>query len=280
MFKFIISKILSKKDKANEDLSKIIEENREESADIPLTEKEKEILSASMKFYNTEAEEVSVPTPEIVYADVSDDFKTVIEKFKQSKRNKILVVNGSIDSVLGIVSLIDVLNFVEDTENFKLKNLVKECSFVPETLTLPKVVTNMRSHRNSIAVVVDEYGGTSGVVTVKDIVSELVGDIDEENETDIQEGLIKKISENTYELDPRLEIDELLEFLPNFSYDLKGEEEDFETVSGLILQLAKKIPDTAEEFDVSDSWKVKIIDVNHRKINKVELKNVSSTNKK
>lgn len=270
-------KILKRNLQAEEDLSKIIEENREEPATSPLNDKEKEILSSAMQFYNTEAKEACIPASELAYIDMAASFDEVIDKFKKTKFNKVLVVNSSIDSVLGSISLMDVLEFIDHPKDFDTHKVIKDCTFVPESLNLPKVVSQMQYNKHSLAVVVDEYGGTSGIITIKDILSEFVGDIDESDSTDHKDSLIKKISQSKYQINPRVEIDQLLEIVPNFEYDLQGEEKDFETVSGLILQLAKKIPSVGEEIELSSNWKVKIIEVDPRKIKKVELEYVEES---
>lgn len=266
-------KLFNKKNQMDEDLSKIIEENREDSADTPLTEQEKELLSSAIRFHDLQADEVCVPNSELAYVDIKDDFDTIIEKFKETRFNKLLVVNDNIDSLIGVVSLSDMLDFLDDKENFALKHIIKHCTFVPENLNLPKVISQMKNNRHQIAVVVDEYGGTSGVITVKDILSEFVGDIEEEEDELLD--LIKPIKKNSYLVDPRLEIDVLQEKVPSFVYNVKEEEDDFETLAGLIFQLVKKIPEVGEEIIISDVWKIKILDVDPRKINKVELVNTA-----
>ncbi|PPR08671.1 MAG: Hemolysin C [Proteobacteria bacterium] len=261
--------LFTKRNKADEDLSKILEENREDSSDKPLTEQEKELLSSAVRFHDLQADEVCVPNSELAYVDIKDDFDTIIEKFKETRFNKLLVVNENIDSLIGVVSLSDMLDYIDNKDNFALKHIIKHCTFVPENLNLPKVISQMKNNRHQIAVVVDEYGGTSGVITVKDILSEFVGDMDEEE--DELNDLIKPIKKNSYLVDPRLEIDILEEKVPSFSYSVKEEEDDFETLAGLIFQLVRRIPEVGEEIEVSDKWKIKILDVDPRKINKVEL---------
>jgi len=267
----------TKKNKFDEDLSKIIEENREDSNETPLTEQEKELLSSAMRFHDLQADEVCVPNSELAYVDIKDDFDTIIEKFNETRFNKLLVVNDNIDSLIGVVGLSDMLDFINNKEEFALKHIIKHCTFVPENLNLPKVISQMKNNKHQIAVVVDEYGGTSGVITVKDILSEFVGEIDEED--DELQDLLKPIRKDSYLIDPRLEIDILKEKVPSFSYSVKEEEDDFETVAGLIYQLVKKIPEVGTEIFISDKWKIKILDVDPRKINKVELINTDKSKK-
>tara|TARA_Y100001960_G_scaffold308422_1_gene365745 strand:- start:2496 stop:3353 length:858 start_codon:yes stop_codon:yes gene_type:complete len=267
-------KRLKKRNKFDEDLSKIIEENREESTDKPLSEQEKELLSSAMRFHDLQADAVCVPNSELAYVDIKDDFDTIIAKFKETRFNKLLVVNDNIDSLIGVVSISDMLDFIDNKEEFALKHIIKHCTFVPESLNLPKVIKQMKYNRHQIAVVVDEYGGTSGVITVKDILSEFVGDIEEED--DELQDLIKPIKKNSYLVDPRLEIDVLKDKVKTFDYELE-EDADFETVSGLIFQIVKKIPDVGDEIVISENWKAKILDVDPRRINKIELINVTKT---
>lgn len=266
-------KKFSKRNKIDEDLSRIIEENRDESSDKPLTDQEKELLKSAMRFHDLQADEVCVPNSELAYVDITDDFNTIIAKFKETRFNKLLVVNENIDSLIGVVNLSDMLDFIDNKEEFALKHIIRRCTFVPESLNLPKVIMQMKHNRHQIAVVVDEYGGTSGVITVKDILSEFVGSIEEED--DGLQDLIKPIKKNSYLIDPRLEIDVLKEKVKDFSYNLSNEEDDFETVAGLIFQIIKKIPDAGDEVEISANWKAKILDVDPRRINKIELINLA-----
>lgn len=266
-------KLFGKKNQVDEDISKIIEENREDSSNSPLTEQEKELLSSAIRFHDLQADEVCVPNSELAYVDIKDSFDTIIAKFKETRFNKLLVVNDNIDSLIGVVSLSDMIDFIDDKENFALKHIIKHCTFVPENLNLPKVISQMKNNRHQIAVVVDEYGGTSGVITVKDILSEFVGEMDEE-ENELSD-LIKPIKKNSYLVDPRLEIDDLKDKIPSFTYKVKQEDDDFETVAGLIFQLIKRIPDAGEEIIISENWTIKVLDVDPRKINKIELINTN-----
>lgn len=268
MIKRVLKKF-TKRNRFDDEISKIIEQNREESSDKPLTDLEKELLSSAMRFHDLQADEVCVPNSELAYVDITDDFDTIIAKFRETRFNKLLVVNENIDSLIGVVSLSDMIDFIDDRENFALKHIIKHCTFVPENLNLPKVISQMKNNRHQIAVVVDEYGGTSGVITVKDILSEFVGEMDEQ-EHELAE-LIKPIKKNSYLVDPRLEMDVLLEKLPSFEYCVKEENDDFETVAGLIYELVKRIPEVGEEIEISERWTIKILDVDPRKINKVEL---------
>lgn len=267
-------KRLKRKNKiADDDLSRIIEETREESSDKPLTEQEKELLTSAIRFHDLQADAVCVPNSELAYVDITDNFDTIIAKFKDTRFNKLLVVNGNIDSLIGVVSLSDVIDYIDDRANFKLADVVKHCTFVPESLNLPKVIKQMKYNRHQIAVVVDEYGGTSGVITVRDILSEFVGDIEEED--DELKDFIKPIKKNSYLIDPRLEMDVLQEKIPGFEYSLDNDDDHFETVAGLILQIVKRIPEVGDEIEVSENWKIKILDVDPRRINKIELVNLA-----
>jgi putative hemolysin len=261
--------LFTKKNSIENDFSRIIGENREDSTSYSLTEQEKELLSAAIRFNDLQADEVCVPNSELAYVDIKDDFDTIIKKFKETRFNKLLVVNDHIDSLIGAVSISDMIDYIDDKESFSLKAIIKHCTFVPESLNLPKVIKQMKHNKHQIAVVVDEYGGTSGVITVKDILSEFVGDIEEED--DEIKDFLKPIKKNSYLVDPRLEIDILQEKVPGFCYDIEDKSNDFETVAGLIFEIVKKIPAAGDVIMISENWKIKILDVDPRKINKVEL---------
>lgn len=264
----MLKKLFRKRNEIGADIVKIIEQSREEE-NSPLTEQEKSLLASAMQFHDLVAQEVCVPTSDLEYVDITDDLETVLTKFKESRFHHLLVIKENIDALIGVINVNDILEYIDKKEEFSLKNIVSECTFVPENLTLPKVVKQMQNDYHQIAVVVDEFGGTAGIITLKDILAEFVGDIEAEATED--DKLIKQIKENTYSVDPRVEIEQLEQEISFFEYEISEEKDNFETLSGLILGLSKKIPSAGEQYQLSESWKVKILDADPRKINLVEL---------
>ena len=201
-----------------------------------------------------------VPRTEIVAVDVKDTLKSINALFVSSGLSKILVYNENIDDVLG---------YVHSFELFKKPKSVKSVTmpvvFVPETMLAKDVLNILTKKRKSIAVVIDEYGGTAGIMTVEDIIEELVGEIEDEHDT---VALIEeRLSEHEFKFSARLEVDYI-----NETYKLNlPEGENYETLGGLIVNQTEGIPEIDEQVRI-ENFLFSILEVSSTKIDVVSLK--------
>ena len=179
-----------------------------EDAELPLTNEERELIEAVLRFSSITADDACVPRSDIVHLSKTDTFEEVVGTFKESGYSRLPVCAKDLDEVVGFVTLKDLFQYVAGEEEFTLKNVMRPCTFVPESFAISAVLDEMRNHAVQMAVVVDEYGGTTGLITVKDIMEELVGDLDDENEQEVVKGVIELI-EGRYALDARVEIEDL-----------------------------------------------------------------------
>jgi CBS domain containing-hemolysin-like protein len=189
------------------------------------------IFRNALVFSNTRIRECMVPRTEIEAVEINSSIKALKEKFIETRLSKILVYDGSIDHVSGYFELKDIFKDPPD-----IKSGMRKLAIVPETMQANRLLTLFVDEKKSVAVVVDEFGGTSGMITIEDILEEIVGDIEDEHDTN---ELVEKVSgPNEFIFSGRLEIDYL-----NEKYDLKlPEEDDFETLAGLILFHHGSIP--------------------------------------
>jgi len=218
-----------------------------------------QIFQNALEFSKVRAREIMIPRAEIVSLDRYVNPSRLKEIFIKTGLSKILIHQENIDNIVGYISVQHMFN---DYKNFK--SIIISIEFVPESMFINDLLTLLTKKRKSIAVVVDEYGGTSGIITIEDIIEELVGEIEDEH--DSPKFLEKKINDSHYKFSARLEIDYLNE---KFKLNLPINEQ-YETLGGLIISLNEKIPDKGDEI-FHNNLKFKIIDVSSSKIELIEL---------
>jgi putative hemolysin len=234
-------------------------ENSNENLDTEI-----EIFQNALELSEIKARDIMVPRAEVIAIDELTDLKKVKEILIQTGLSKIPVYKDSIDNITGYVHSFD---FLKKPDN--LKDFILPIEFIPEPMIVNDVLKRLTRQRKSIAVVIDEYGGTSGIITVEDIIEELFGEIEDEHDNyDYYE---KKISENLFEFSARLEI-EYLNKMHNL--DLP-ESESYDTLGGLIVFNKEEIPDIDDEI-IIDKYSIKITEATSSKIEKVLLKKIQS----
>ena len=218
-----------------------------------------QIFQNALEFSKVRAREIMIPRAEIVSLDRYVNPSRLKEIFIKTGLSKILIHQENIDNIVGYISVQHMFN---DYKNFK--SIIISIEFIPESMFINDLLTLLTKKRKSIAVVVDEYGGTSGIITIEDIIEELVGEIEDEH--DSPKFLEKKINDAHYKFSARLEIDYLNE---KFKLNLPINEQ-YETLGGFIISLNEKIPDKGDEI-FHNNLKFKIIDVSSSKIELIEL---------
>jgi CBS domain containing-hemolysin-like protein len=212
------------------------------------------------EFHTTKVRECMVPRNEIIAVDDTITIEELKIFFTETQHSKIPVYKESIDNLTGYVHLYDLFGKPSD-----IISIVKPVVIVPETMAASNVLNMMIAQRKSVAVVVDEFGGTAGMVTVEDLIEEIFGEI--EDEFDVDELLVKQNSDNEYILAGRLEIDFL-----NREYNLNlPQSDEYETLAGLILSSHQSIPEIREQIEI-DIFTFTILEASGSRIDKVLLK--------
>lgn len=216
---------------------------------------ELKILRKAMDFRNVKIKECMVPRNEIVAIEVKESINNLKEKFISSEFSKILIYKNNIDKILGYVNA---LALFKNPQNIS-KEMISVID-VPESMTADKVFNLLIKRRRSVAVVIDEYGQTAGMLTIEDIIEEIIGEINDEH--DQNEYLEKQISEKEFVFSGRLEIDYI-----NEKYNLElPTHEDYQTLAGMVLKLYQAIPDGKIEID-TPKYIIKVLQVNKPIIN-------------
>lgn len=230
-----------------------------------IDEEEKNMLNNVFEFNDKVVSEIMIPRTEIFALDMNMSIAEVIEELSEDLRySRVPVYDEKIDKIKGIVYIKDILLSTKN-KNTKIKNLMKEVYFVSETKPVNELFEELRKNRKQIAIVIDEYGGTSGIVTMEDILEEIVGDI--YDEYDKVEKLIDQIDENTFVLNGKLAIYEVEDVL-----GIDIEEGDYDTLSGYLVEELGRIPTEKDKGVVIETEKVayKIENVKDRHISKVK----------
>jgi CBS domain containing-hemolysin-like protein len=218
------------------------------------------IFRNALDFSNVRLRECMVPRTEIEAVEVSSPIALLKEKFIETRYSRILVYQGTIDQITGYVELKDVFR-----ENADIPSMVRKLAVVPETMAANKLLSLFVEEKKNIALVVDEFGGTSGMVTIEDVLEEIFGDIEDEHDTN--EMIEKIINPGEYVLSGRLEVDYL-----NEKYNLGlPEEDDFETLAGMILFYHGSIPKPNDIIRIKNVI-IKVLKVTATRLDLVNLK--------
>jgi gliding motility-associated protein GldE len=207
----------------------------------------KDMISSIFEFGETRVKEIMVPRIDIVSIDIDTDVDGLLTLVQESEHSRIPVYEENIDQIRGIVYAKDLLNhvFLEGKKDEGITSLSKDAYFVPESKMIDDLLKELQRESVHMAIVVDEYGGTAGLVTMEDILEEIVGEI--QDEYDVEEEMYQKLDENAYLVDGKLDIDDLSDLI---GAEIEGE--GFETVAGLIYQAIGRIPHQGEEVLVDD----------------------------
>ena len=224
--------------------------------------KEIQMFQNAIDFRNIKLRECMIPRTEIKALDKNVSIEELNKSFIKTGHSKILIYEESIDNIIGYTHLYDMFKNPQS-----ISSILKTIIIVPETMLANRVLSMMIKQQKSAALVVDEFGGTSGMVTFEDIIEEIFGEIEDEHDHEQDEYIEKKISDNDYLFSGRLEIDYLND---KYNFNLK-ESEEFETLAGLIIDSAECIPEVNFEIRIRN-FHFKILQATETKIIQVKLK--------
>ena len=223
-----------------------------------------QIFQNALEFSDVKAREVMIPRTEVIGVDVQTTPRALSERFTETGLSKILVYQENIDNILGYVHSFELFK-----KPLNLNEVLMPVLFIPETMLAKDILQVLTRKRKSIAVVVDEYGGTAGIITVEDIIEELFGEIEDEH--DSLALIEEELDQNRWRFSARLEVDYLNE---TYKLDLP-EGEQYETLGGLIVHVAEEIPEQGEVIDIED-FTLTILEVSNTKIELVELSRLAN----
>ena len=266
---WIIKKLLSN-ESTKEDILKIIgdssiKEEQEYLDDINETNLINNILNLS----KTTVEDIMVPRAEIVSIEESQSIEKILSIVEVESHSRMPVYNNNLDNILGFIHIKDLIQKI-DNKSFDIHNMIREVLYVAPKSPILELLKRMRSSRIHMGLVVDEFGGVNGLVTIEDLVEEIVGEIEDEHDAeDDDQELIKKINQNSIIVDASYKISDLEEYF-NIKIDLENDEE-LDTVGGMLFFLTKQVPKNNQIYEFKDLLKFRVIKASARKIITLEI---------
>lgn len=232
------------------------------------TEEEKEILRGIVNFGTLSVKQVMKSRIDITAIDVETNFHDLMDKINKCGYSRIPVYRETIDRIEGILYIKDLLPYLEKDESFKWSSLLRPGYFVPENKKIDSLLKDFQEKHVHMAIVVDEYGGTSGLITMEDIIEEIVGEIRDEFDED--EIAYNKLDENTYVFEGKTSLNDFCKIIgvdPLIFKDVKGESE---SIGGLILEIASKLPRVGEKIEYKN-FVFTVVAVDIRRIKRIRV---------
>lgn len=249
------------------ELSDAIEITVDESAPV----EEKNILRGIATFGEKEASEIMQSRVNVTAIDKKLSFQEVLKVVVESGFSRIPVYKESFDHVIGVLYIKDLLPHLKSTENMEWLSLIRPAIFVPENKKINDLLQEFREKKIHLAIVVDEYGGTSGLITLEDIIEEIVGEISDEFDKDLSQYKYRQLSNNSFLFEAKTPINDLCKILNiNIGYfdEVRGESD---SIGGLILELEGEMPEKGRTI-LFNQFEFEVVNVDQRKINEVKVK--------
>lgn len=265
---WLIKKLLSSDSSKEEILNLIANDDKSEDQVSKFDDNnEKSLIKNILQLESKSVEDVMVPRGEIISVDNKQNYKEVFQVIKEESHSRLPVYENNLDNIIGFFHVKDFIKIKES--NFDLNLILRDVLYVAPKSPILDLLKRMRLSRIHIALVVDGIGGVDGLVTIEDLVEEIVGEIEDEHDAeDIDEEIIKK-EENLLVVSASYSIDELE---ADFNINLKvADEEEIETVGGLVFSKINRIPKINEEFNIDDIVNIKVLRANERKIITVQI---------
>ncbi len=231
-----------------------------------IQKEEEEIIKNLLQFPNKTVKDVMTSRVDMVAVEVNTEINQIIKKIRETGLSRLPVYQEQIDNIIGILYAKDLIRFVKNKKarkNFDIRKFLKEPIFVPETMKLGTLLQEFKRKKMHIAIVVDEFGGTAGLVTLQDIIIEIFGEIESKKE----EKTFEKIKENEFIIDASLTVEEVNELLGT---NLKTTQTDYDTIGGFILEIMGKIPNEKDVINY-ENLKFTVEEVENRRIRKIRV---------
>lgn len=229
-----------------------------------IEEDERQMIDAVLHLEETRARDIMVPRVDIVAAEESEETHAILRRIIEAGHSRMPIYRDSIDNIVGILYAKDLLPYVVgETEQPKLADLLRPAHIVPESKRIDDLLTELRRKRVHIAIVVDEYGGTAGLVTIEDILEEIVGEI--QDEYDVELPLVERLSDREILADGRLPLDDVAEA---FGIQFEGDEDG--TVAGYVHRHLGRLPVEGDEFS-ADGLRIEVVSVEGRRVRQLRV---------
>lgn len=229
-----------------------------------IEEEEREMIYNVFDFGDSLAKDIMIPRIDMVSVEDTATYKEIMELFRENMYTRLPVYHDSTDNIIGIINVKDFL-FVKDTEKFAIKDILRDAYYTYEYKKTSDLMMEMRKSSSNIALVLNEYGSTEGMITLEDLLEEIVGEIRDEYDED-EETLIQDLGDNTYVVPGGMKLDDI-----NNSIDTRFSSEDYDSIGGLIIEKLDKLPEEGETVELEDGTKLTVKTVNQNRIEEVTM---------
>jgi CBS domain containing-hemolysin-like protein len=233
-----------------------------------LSPAERQMLRNLLHFGESTAGDICVTRGDIIAVPASISFDELVRAFADAGHSRLPVFGESLDTIVGMIHIKDVFNAnIDANRDRSMPTLMREPLFVPESMGVIELLARMRAERTHLAIVIDEFGGTEGLVTIEDVVEEIVGDIEDEHDEEAG-GMLTLLEDGVWEADARIELEELQKAV---DARLTAEDDEVDTLGGLVFLMAGHIPAKGECIRHPSGWTLEAVDSDPRKIIRVRL---------
>jgi magnesium and cobalt transporter len=253
-----------------ESLSELIREHAD--SEQPIDAEERLMLSNILKLHQLRADDVMVPRADIVAVEVASSLDAVVQIMREAFHSRLPVYRDTLDDVVGFVHIKDVLEYWDDRSRFALDAVVHKLLFVPPTMSVLDLLMRMRVARVHMALVIDEFGGTDGLITIEDLVEQIVGDIEDEHDQ-LEEPMVIEEDDGSLIADARVEV-EAFEDRVGLSLLPEELEEDVDTLGGLVFSLVGRVPQRGELIVHPSGIEFEVVDADPRRIRRLRVRGV------
>lgn len=248
-----------------QELKYLIEESESEGV---LEEQESELVKSALDFDETTVDEVLTPRVDVIAIDINEDPEKIKELFFEEGYSRLPVYNGNIDTILGVIHNKDFFRAYLEDKNINLNDIIQKTVYVPPKKRISELMQELQKLKSHMAIVTDQYGGTIGVITLEDIIEQLVGDIwDESDEEEID---ITKVSDDKYQVSADMNVEDFFDEI-DFEYRDSDLEEIPSTFAGWALETFERIPEHGDSFDYKNLT-ITVLEVFDQRIIKLEIK--------
>ena len=243
------------------ELRTIVDVSHEEGV---IEEDEKDMINKVFDLGDAKAKEVMVPRVHVVMAEENSTYKDLLAIFREEKFTRIPIYKEKIDNIVGIVNMKDLLMY-DDFSHFDMQKILRKPKFTYENKKVSELLMEMKESTFNLAIVMDEYGEFSGIVTLEDIIEEIVGDVQDEYDAHEEENIVK-LNNQTYDVKGYLSLHDLNDYL-----DLDLDSEDFDSIGGLVIDTLGRLPQTNDETILPNGIRIKVLKVEKNRIESVRL---------
>ena len=264
---WLIKRLLSSETTREEALNYIASNNENTNIEDTEENNEKSLIKNILSLDDKSVEDIMVPRAEIVSIEIKQNMKEILSLIENESHSRMPVFENNLDNVLGFLHVKDLIK--NNNENhFELKKIIRDILYVAPKSPILDLLKRMRSSRIHIGLVVDEFGGVDGLITIEDLVEEIVGEIEDEHDADDSEETFQKIDDKTILVKSGYKIEDMEKY---YDVKIKIDDEELDTVGGLLFFLANKVPKNSQVYNYENILEFKVIKASARRIESLQI---------